>query len=150
MWKTAVRLIGCGLIGLGIVIIMTPELAAPLFATNNSSGASTTYIRAIAVRDIVIGLWLVIGPSFLIAGTTISIAAISVIPCGDLVLVWLAGGRAAFASPSYLEPGVATGARYIGKPRCLTPRRVVIVRFRTGTATTKVTFGSMIFEVPLA
>ncbi|MFP3547041.1 hypothetical protein SB748_26840 [Rhizobium sp. SIMBA_035] len=92
MWKTAVGLVGCGLMGLGIVIIMTLELAAPLFATNSSSGARATYIRAIAVRDIVIGFWLAIGPSFSIAGTTISIAAISVIPCCDLVLVWLAGG----------------------------------------------------------
>ncbi|WP_458394491.1 DUF4267 domain-containing protein [Rhizobium brockwellii] len=73
-------------------IIMTPELAAPLFATSNSSGASATYIRAIAIRDIVIGLCLVVGPYFSIAGTTMSIAAISVIPCGDLVLVWLSGG----------------------------------------------------------
>lgn len=92
MWRATVRLIGCGLTGLGIVMIMTPELAAPLFATGTSSDASATYIRAIAVRDIAIGLWLVIGPSVSVTGTTVSIAAISLIPCGDLALVWLAGG----------------------------------------------------------
>jgi hypothetical protein len=92
MWRVAVRLVGCGLLGLGIVIMVTPGLAAPLFATSSSFDASATYIRAIAVRDIAIGFWLVVGPSVSVAGTTVSIATICLIPCGDLALVWQAGG----------------------------------------------------------
>ena len=92
MWRTAVRLVGFGLIGLGVVIIVMPGLAAPLFATSNSSDATATYIRAIAIRDIAVGLLLLTGPSISVAGTAVSIAAISLIPCGDLILVWLAGG----------------------------------------------------------
>jgi hypothetical protein len=92
LWKSFVRVVGCVLMGLGIVMIMTPDLAGLLFATTSAPEASATYIRAIAVRDIVIGLWLVIGPSISVVGTTISIAAISLIPSGDLILVWLAGG----------------------------------------------------------
>ncbi|MFP3547025.1 hypothetical protein SB748_26750 [Rhizobium sp. SIMBA_035] len=92
LWKSLVRIVGCVLMGLGIVMIMTPDLAGLLFATTRAPEASATYIRAIAVREIAIGLWMVIGPSISVVGTTVSIAAISLIPCGDLILVWLAGG----------------------------------------------------------
>lgn len=84
------RLIGCGLMGLVIVVIMSPELAAPLFATSSSSDASATYAPLqFAISQ---SAWLVMGPSLSVAGATVSIATISLIRCGDLVLVWLAEG----------------------------------------------------------
>ncbi|MBY5746860.1 DUF4267 domain-containing protein [Rhizobium leguminosarum] len=91
-WKKAAGLLGFALAALGILILVSPAVAAPLFASGGVSEANATYIRAIAVRDIAVGLWLLVGPTISVGATTISLVMICLIPLGDLVLVWSAKG----------------------------------------------------------
>jgi hypothetical protein len=98
-----VRAVGCVLLVLGILMLAAPNIAVPLFGATTSPETNATYIRAIAVRDIAIGCWLIAGPSVSAAGTTVSIAAISLIPCGDLFLVWSAGGELLSLFPHILS-----------------------------------------------
>jgi hypothetical protein len=91
-WKIAVWLVGSVLIGLGIFMLVTPKIAAPLFASASAAEATDTYIRALAIRDIAIGALLMICPTLSVAATTAAIATICLVPCGDLLLVWLSGG----------------------------------------------------------
>lgn len=97
------RIVGCVLIVLGILMLVTPNIAVPLFGATTSPETYAIYVRAIAVRDIAIGCWLLVGPSVSAAGTTASIAVISLIPCGDLFLVWSAGGELLSLFPHILS-----------------------------------------------
>jgi hypothetical protein len=87
-----VRLVGATLLLLGIGIIAFPALAAPLFAMPPPDANDITYLRAIALRDLAIGAWLLLGTGISVRATTISLAAVALIPCGDIVLVAANGG----------------------------------------------------------
>ena len=88
-----VRLVGATLLLLGIGIIAFPALAAPLFAMPPpDANDDITYLRAIALRDLAIGAWLLLGTGISVRATAICLAAVALIPCGDLVLVAANGG----------------------------------------------------------
>jgi hypothetical protein len=92
LWTWLVRTLALVLLALGLGILLMPDLAAPLFASPPSPGNDQTYQRAIALRDVAIGLWLMIGPSISRRATAASLGTVAVIPFGDLVLVALNRG----------------------------------------------------------
>lgn len=92
LWKWLVRALGLVLLALGVAILLWPDLAVPLFAATPSQGSEQTYLRAIALRDVAIGLWLMVGAAISIRATAVSLAAVAVIPFGDLFLVALNHG----------------------------------------------------------
>lgn len=91
IWITLVRLAGAALLLLGIAIIAFPPLAAALFGMPAPDANDITYLRAIALRDLAFGVWLLLGAGISIRASVISLAAMTLIPGGDLALVAVYG-----------------------------------------------------------
>jgi hypothetical protein len=92
LWKIAVRLFGTALIALGLAILMFPPVASPLFAAHPAIEDGSSYLRAIAFRDIALGLSLLFVPGVSIFATVLFLAAGAVIPIGDLIVVGMNSG----------------------------------------------------------
>ena len=87
IWKRLVQTLGLVLFALGIVILLHPGFAALLFAIPATGTTDRFLLRAVAARDLAIGIWLLIAPAVSLPAATLSLSAIAIIPLADLLLV---------------------------------------------------------------
>lgn len=86
-WRWLVRALGRVLLALGAIILINPAVAAFLFAAPSLGTADSIFLRAIAARDLTIGIALLAAPAISLPATTLLLFAIAVIPAFDLLLV---------------------------------------------------------------
>ena len=87
IWRWIVRALGLVLFALGVIILIDPAVAAILFAAPTFGNADSIFLRAIAARDLTIGITLLAAPAVSLPATTLLLFAIAVIPAIDLLIV---------------------------------------------------------------
>lgn len=87
-WRWLVRALGSALGALGLLILAHPGVAALLFAEPALGNSDNIFLRAIAARDLAIGIWLVAAPTISLPATSLFLFAIAIIPAADLLLVF--------------------------------------------------------------
>jgi hypothetical protein len=87
IWKCLVQALGLVLFALGVLIFLKPSFAALLFAAPAAGTADRIFLRAVAARDLAIGIWLLIAPAVSSRAATVSLLAIAIIPLADLLLI---------------------------------------------------------------
>lgn len=102
-WRWLVRALGLVLFALGAIILINPAVAAFLFAAPALGTADSIFLRAIAARDLTIGITLLAAPAISLPATTLLLFAIAIIPAIDLLLVISHNGL----TPTFLPHAVS-------------------------------------------
>jgi hypothetical protein len=114
-WILLVRLLALVLVGLGVVILIFPAIAAPLFAIRDAGPQGVVFLRAIAVRDMALGIWLAVAPAISTRAAAACIAVMGIIPAGDLILVASSGGSALALLPHAASLVCLAGLAFWGR-----------------------------------
>lgn len=89
----AMLTLGVGFVGLGLLFILAPRAGAALFGIASPGGEAQAYLPAIGLRDIALGLYLVVltlAASRRAVGLLLAVTVL--IPAGDIILVAVASG----------------------------------------------------------
>ncbi|MBP0495573.1 DUF4267 domain-containing protein [Roseomonas indoligenes] len=102
---------GAALAALGVLIVLAPRMGAALFGLPAPEGEALGYVRALGIRDIAFGgyvLVLALLSGLRAAGLVLAVTLL--IPAGDLLLLLILRG---FSSPLHLMLHAGSGC-YVG------------------------------------